>query len=1743
MVYVSGISLVFPSFIADEGEHEITIECGEELSCGSSRVRLVRDSCDSNISGSEWLALQTGVNKSIVNVLSDGMVAGAHYILCTELEPSADLANETPEVGDSGWTLYVSPLSAFQPEVLLASPQQVLRLNCSSTANCSTQTQGFLSFRCGSSGQLAPLPAADRTPPATLHEDPDASAEWRLSLDTSQLVPGQHYKLCLDIDGLGSPGQSSATSIFISPIEPGLQTVKTEEAQSIALHCVQHAACSTASEWYLTADSCGDPSPSPEAEASGHLEASQAGGWVAHLDGRQLRPGIHYHFCLDLDGAGSGRLWAGDTGFQVYASGIMSLAPAQVLISAVERLHFMCAAGGCPQDALFWLARPNCEDQTARVSVVNESTGMIAILDTTSVQAGQWLELCSDLDGEGPLRQGGTGLFVYISGIAAVADPWVQRWVGSLYLDCARSPCTAEAFLALECASHSGQALASAVAQLQDADQAQDPQDAAVQGDKSDGTERRQVVFDLQNIVSGIHYRLCTDFDGSGPMISFFSGFTVYVTSVRKATPDLVVKRQANQHLLLDCDPSGCPAAAEAFAADNCSIVPPVYQRLTEYGARRIATVDASAFTSRWYRLCMDEDGQASSALQAGPVGNVFVSPVSGISPDTLPAGGENALTLECETCSDQVRVFLASSCSQNASDSRALFNDGAAWTAVLDTFLEPGYFYQLCVIVENVTGPSGEAVFLLPNVTVQEEAISGTAQLSFDCESGCGALSQVRLATDCSHWETMLQVPVFNASYSSPLSTARRIGGLFLADLDASAMPAGQSVHVCIGAEDMPVGKSGLSVFISPVSAVSTPIVFNAAAESLELNCSACSTTSEVFLAKNCHANASSPRTPAAQLTPFAGGYQWAAQLDTTSLEPGQSYHLCVDVDGPMMDFPSGRSLWEIYASAFSLPGHFSVALSPNSQLKVPCIGCSSGQAFLADACPLRNLLLEDANHSNMSRLTDTCGGLEVSTAATTFKESAEEFVLELDTCSLTPGVHFSLCTDLDGFASRLEIGNSGIEIYVSPLKSIVGSERLVKGKHSLLTMACSGCMNGVTTAQLAMKCDESPNAVPVAVSPNSTGAVLLQEGSQGFQAHFDTRGLGSGRRYRVCLDLDGPSPTYRAGDTGLSIYLTAITSISFGEAGSEVREESGQESISAGRDLQLVLLCLPGSGGCGVETEAFLSLVGDCTPVSPPQQLQRLPSFNGLALDRFGLTLSTALLPSGYTYQICVDADGAGNLFPAGETGFSIYISPVRVAVFWGEVLRIVCHPGGCSSSALGFISSDCAIGSTSAYLSAVTKVANPWPKILYLANDSTPAELWEIAVPAPAGLELRLCLDVDGSGPMPVGDAQGVFTSGIQELLTQGVPQGVDEVITFACSLGGGCSERSQAYLAKTCDINDPDASTIEVLGEMTSSSLLIPDSSSEAGNGTEVFSVHLRTDGLPAGRHYSFCIDLDGVDWALKTGDSLHQVYLSPVKEVEFQKSAAYTVLRFNCSDCSDMSEGFLALDCYAAALALKQFAGNESEVSDTSDALADAIQMQDANFSSFTRSTRFSFDGNWTLGVSTETLQGGLRYRLCMDLDGGEKQDYLLGDTGVRVFISPVTAVTPTVVFAGNSSVTILCQRGGCDFLGHSYLAPDCHVPPAPTQCSFMEDVNDTNGTNDSNDSNLTALVDPESPPIMVDSTPLSRIGDCADACSANFNLACTKSGRYRLCIVGQEETTFGAVATYIEDSGFAIDVL
>lgn len=1785
VVYVSGVSRVFPSYVSDDLEQKVVLECGEEMPCRASRARLVRDSCSSNTSdATEWRSISAGVNGSILNVLTDGLAAGAHYILCTEMEAPSEsfLANETLDVGDSGFTLYVSPLQAFGPMILLPTQQQVLTLNCTSSANCTSKTQGFLSQSCGSGGPLAPMmnEMADRTSAATLEVENEMLAQWRLTLDTSQLIPGRHYKLCVDMDGgedSFQPGQSSSIQIFISPVIPAdVQTVKTIQDQRISMQCVNGAACSTTSVWYLTTGSCGEPGdaslqPQPMSllQAVGRLAfGGQAGHWMAQLDGRQLQAGVHYRLCLDLDSAGA--LWAGDTGLEVYASGILSLAPAQIMISATERVNLTCVAGGCLSGAMLWLAS-RCETPLTSLErfASIQATEAAVVFDTTAVQAGQWLELCSDLDGQESLRYGSTGLYVYISGILAVNDPWMQTWVGRLTLDCATSACSsgAEAFLALDCGSRPGQVIQTPAAQLQDVPDLYEDEEI------SSAAERKEIVLNLQILVPGVHYRLCTDLDGSGPMTTFYSGFDVYVTSLRQATPDLVVKRQVQQSVLLECDPSGCPPnTAEAFAAENCSTdTPPSGARLMQSPSgtlRRIATVDASTLSSRWYNLCIDVDGQASSGLQAGAVGNIFVSPISQIFPLTLGVAGQHPVKIECSTCTEETQVFLSLTCLlQNASNVTALLPSlpGNSWTAMLTTYhTEPGLFYQLCVVVENVTGPSGEALFVAPDVSLQQEAILRNQMqlISLDCKRGCASLTHVTLATECSRWDTMQQAPVLSSNViSSPTAPTTSSGGIFLASLDASTMPAGQIVTLCLGSQDRAMGEGGLSLFVSPISATSTSVIFNAPSQSLQLNCTGCSTLSEVYLALNCSVNASSAtnRTPAAPLIASGGGYQWAAQLDATHLEPGIHYEICIDLDGEeLTDFPSGKAMWQVYASAFSSPGHFSLPLSPNSQLKVPCLGCSSAQGFLADSCPSRNLQPEDAvNYSNASRFTDAClGGSEAATDATSFVTSGEEFVLQLDTCSLAPGSHLPLCTDMDGFSSRLQIGDSGIEVYVSPVTSSVGPSRLVKGQSSVLTVACTGCISGLSTAQLAIECDESPNAVPLAISPNSTSAVQLQEGSQGFTASFDTRGLGSGRQYRVCLDLDGAGTQYRAGDSGISMYLTAIASISFDEREESEPSQFGRRlaSVAAGRVLELVMLCLPGGGGCGTESEGFLSLMGECTPISPAQQLQKLPSFYGLAYERFGLNLSTAALPAGYTYQICVDADGPGIIFPAGETGYTIYISPVRMAVSWGSVLRLVCEPGGCGSSTSGFLAADCTDSTkpmgAMGRMYAVAGRPKPWPEILYLTNESAmvTAEHWESSIDAPPGHPMRLCLDVDGSGPMPIGDARGIYTSSVQELFTHGVPQGLDEVITLACHATGSCSETTQAYLAKTCDIHDLDAGTIEVLGEQTACSFLVPDNSSEAANETEVFSVHLRTDGLAAGWHYRLCMDLDGSALAMPTGDTLHQVYLSPVREVEPMKSAGYVQLRFNCSECSQLSEGFLALDCYEGALVLQPLNGNMSEDSDGS-----SSEVDPANFTgaTFTGSSAFMLDalgGNWTLGISTQTLHGGVRYRFCMDLDGIDRQ-YLVGDTGLTVFISPITDVRPVVLAASNSSLTLLCQRGGCSFLLHSYLARDCQAPPSPSQCSYVqedvEETNESNDTNGTNESNVTQFVDPQlGPPIQVESSPLSSINALGSAeFSADLDLTCTKPGRYRLCIVGQEETTFGAIATHIEDSGFYIDVV
>ncbi|CAE8651036.1 unnamed protein product, partial [Polarella glacialis] len=183
---------------------------------------------------------------------------------------------------------------------------------------------------------------------------------WLLSVDASQLEPGRHYHLCVDLDGsnLGAldVGDSGGPLIYISPAEAGsVQTVMEALGQTFVVSCVTGAACATSTAWHLVAGECGQPGEMPAADASGFFLKDQA-GWVLAVDGQLLKPGAHYHLCLDVDGPLAKEFQSGDSGLQVYVSGVLLRSPAEIFAASAEQLTLRCSLNGCPAGAMAWLA-------------------------------------------------------------------------------------------------------------------------------------------------------------------------------------------------------------------------------------------------------------------------------------------------------------------------------------------------------------------------------------------------------------------------------------------------------------------------------------------------------------------------------------------------------------------------------------------------------------------------------------------------------------------------------------------------------------------------------------------------------------------------------------------------------------------------------------------------------------------------------------------------------------------------------------------------------------------------------------------------------------------------------------------------------------------------------------------------------------------------------------------------------------------------------------------------------------------------------------------------------------------------------------------------------------------------------------------------------------------------------------------------------------------------------------------
>lgn len=81
---------------------------------------------------------------------------------------------------------------------------------------------------------------------------------------------------------------------------------------------------------------------------------------------------------------------------------------------------------------------------------------------------------------------------------------------------------------------------------------------------------------------------------------------------------------------------------------------------------------------------------------------------------------------------------------------------------------------------------------------------------------------------------------------------------------------------------------------------------------------------------------------------------------------------------------------------------------------------------------------------------------------------------------------------------------------------------------------------------------------------------------------------------------------------------------------------------------------------------------------------------------------------------------------------------------------------------------------------------------------------------------------------------------------------------------------------------------------------------------------------------------------------------------------------------------------------------------------------------------------------WRLRVDTQALVYGGVYAFCVDPDGAAL-DFGFADTGKRVSVSPIVAVSPTAIPATQPNVvlTVECQARTCSSASQAYVAYEC----------------------------------------------------------------------------------------------------
>lgn len=369
-------------------------------------------------------------------------------------------------------------------------------------------------------------------------------------------------------------------------------------------------------------------------------------------------------------------------------------------------------------------------------------------------------------------------------------------------------------------------------------------------------------------------------------------------------------------------------------------------------------------------------------------------------------------------------------------------------------------------------------------------------------------------------------------------------------AEVDGSMLEIGHAYTVCIDlGANYTAGSSGFVAYVSGVTSAD-PFVYPTSQHSFTLTCDGCSDTTQIFLGTEECQVLWSPRA----ILATAGVLDWTSYLDATALQVGMYYQLCVDLDGENQTLQGGPTGLDVFVSAVldyerPIDGVFRANLA--QKIRLMCSSCSrAAEAFLGESC---RMFGENTTASAPATLSPRA----------VFQFDGVIWSVEIDASDLHPGGRYRLCIDMDGQATGLTAGDTGLTVYLSPAKELDPLTILPLPQQTVGPFACEVCSE-VTRAYLGVECPGHITGLVGAYNPGDTdpqdlnqtndtalpgkwfkssgdGGLLANPDGVGWVVTLNAENLTAGYHYRLCLDLDGFDTALGFGDTGVKVSVVA--------------------------------------------------------------------------------------------------------------------------------------------------------------------------------------------------------------------------------------------------------------------------------------------------------------------------------------------------------------------------------------------------------------------------------------------------------------------------------------------------------------------------------------------------------------------------------------------------------------------------